>query len=401
MKSRKKTLLVAVKMVLAALLLAWVLSKTHWRDYVMTDAGKTHAVIRPVQADPPSEGPKAYVVSTGMLWWQGEKKIACDELRSADDKAKRPNYVRDGFASVIVGINRLLLGLAVAGFLFCFLASALRWWILLHIQDIWVGLWEVVRLTFLGLFFNFIVPGTVGGDLVKAYYVSKHTPHKAAVLVSVFVDRLLGFAQLSLLAATMTAVALLAGMRSPDQLAHPIVAIPIVLAVLALMLTFLLSTRFRQALHLQKVYRRLPIAHHIAAAGDAMGLYSRRMGRLGKAIAITALAHVVFVGAIALIGRSLSLDVPLYNYYIFVPLIYIAGAVPITPGGVGVIEGLYVAMFVSETCTSSQVLALALLARAIPMFWALPGAVVAVTGTKIPQADVLEAELGIDDQGQT
>ena len=388
---RKKTLFVAVKIVLAALLLTWVLGKTHWRDYVVTEAGRTYAAVRPV------EGEEAYVVSTGMLWWQDNREIPCSDLRPVDDRAKGPEYLYKGFASSIVGINRLLLGLAIGGFLCQILVTAIRWWILLHIQNIFVGLWEVVRLTFLGQFFNFIVPGTVGGDLVKAYYVSKHTPQKAAVLVSVFVDRLLGFAELTLLAATMTALALLSGMSDTDQLGRPMVAIVAVLAVLALMVTFLLSNRFRRALHLQKLYRRLPIAHHIAAAGDAVGLYKRRMGTMAKAAGLTVGAHVFFVGAIALVGESLSLDVPWYSYFIFVPLIYIAGAVPITPGGVGVIEGLYVALFVSETCTSSEVLALALLARAIPMFWALPGAIVAVTGPKIPQADVIEAELGMDD----
>ena len=397
---RKKTILVATKIVLAALLLTWVLNKTHWRDYVVTDAGKSYSVVRLADAD--ADGESGYVVSTGMLWWQGQREIPRSDLKPVDAHAKEPEYTHKGFASSIVGINRLLLGVAVVGFVVAILITAVRWWILLKIQNIFVELWEVVRLTFLGQFFNFIVPGTVGGDLVKAYYVSKHTPQKAAVLVSVFVDRLLGFTELSLLAATMTAIALLGGLSDVEQLGRPMVAIGAVLALLAVMLTFLVSDRFRRALHLQKLYGRLPIAHHIAAAGDAVSLYKRRMGIMAKAIGLTVGSHVFFVGAIALLGASLSLDVPWYSYFIFVPLIYIAGAVPITPGGVGVIESLYVAMFVSiGTCTSSEVLALALLARAIPMFWALPGAIVAITGTKIPEAGVIAAELGIEEDGES
>lgn len=394
---RNKTLLLTIKIVLAALLLGWVLSKTHWRDYVVTDQGRTYSVVRAIEPKAGSDAQAVYEVCTGALWWRDDQVIAESRLRPVDAEARPRQYVRNGFASSIAGVNKLLLGLAIGGFLLSVLITAVRWWVLLKIQNIVVGLWEVVRLTFLGQFFNFIVPGTVGGDLVKAYYVSKHTPHKAAVLVSVFVDRLLGFAELTLLAATMTAAALLVGMSDFDKLAKPMIAIGAVLVLLALMLTFLLSGRFRRALHLQKLYRRLPIAHHIAAAGSAVGLYKKRMGTLAKAVGITVGAHVFFVGAIALVGMSLSLDVPWYSYYIFVPLIYIAGSVPITPGGVGVIEGLYVALFVSETCSSSEVLALALLARGIPMFWALPGAVVAVTGPKIPKADVLEAELCRDE----
>ena len=396
MKKRNKAVLVAVKIALAAVLLTWVLNKTHWRDYVVTDKGQSYSLVRVV--DPAGGGESTCVVSTGMLWWQGERQIAGSDLRPVNENDEHLTYAYKGFASSIVGINKLLLGVAASGFVLSILITAVRWWILLKIQNIFVGLWEVVRLTFLGQFFNFIVPGTVGGDLVKAYYVSKHTPQKAAVLVSVFVDRLLGFAEMSFLAATMTAVALLGGLSDIDQLGQPMLAIAAVLALLALMLTFLFSSRVRRVLHLQKFYGRLPIAHHIAAAGDAVGLYKQRMGTLAKAIGMTVGAHVLFVGAIALLGMSLSLDVPWYSYFIFVPLIYIAGAVPVTPGGVGVIESLYVAMFLTVgTCTSSQILALALLARVIPMFWALPGAIVAVTGTKIPDAGVIEAELGIQD----
>ena len=398
---RKKTVLVALKIVLAGVLLTWVFNKTHWRDYVVTAReGQTYTVKQYIApADPGGHG--AYVVATGMLWWRGEMTVSTATLVAVDEQAPSPQYTYNGFASSVVGINRLLLGLAMIGSLICISLTAVRWWMLLRIQNIDIHLWEVTRLTFLGHFFNFIVPGTVGGDLVKAYYVSKHTPQTAVVLVSIFVDRLFGFAEMSLLAATMIVVALVGGLQSFEELHQPVVAITVVLGVLALMLTFLLSGGFRRRLHLQKLYRRLPIAHHILAAGGAVRLYKKRFGALTEAIVATVVAHVFYVGAVTLVGMSLSLNVPWYVYFIFVPLITIAGAVPLTPGGVGVVESLYVALFVSKTCSSSEVLALALLARAIPMFWGLPGAIVAVTGPRIPKPDVLEHELGMDeDEGE-
>jgi len=390
---RKKTILIAAKVVLAIVLLTWVLSKTHWRDYVTTRDGQTYAVVEPIGY----YGQGAFKVSTGMLWWESEKTVPCSDLVRTSKPDEPAQYVYSGFASSIAGVNRWLLALAVTGFLICISTTALRWWMLLRIQDIDVGLWETTRLTFLGHFFNFIVPGTVGGDLVKAYYVSKHTPRTATVLVSIFVDRLLGFTEMSVLAATMIVVALVGGLQTVSQLHQPILAASAVLVALALMLGFLFSDRIRRKLHAQKIWGRLPIAHHLAAAGDAVQLYKKRAGTLAQAIGITVGAHIIFVGAIAMVGMSLSLDVPLWKYFIFIPLIYIAASVPLTPGGVGVVESLYLAAFLSPTCSSSQVLALALIARMIPMFWGLPGAIVAVTGAKIPKVGELEHELGIDD----
>jgi uncharacterized membrane protein YbhN (UPF0104 family) len=99
------------------------------------------------------------------------------------------------------------------------------------------------------------------------------------------------------------------------------------------------------------------------------------------------------VGFVALTGLSLSLPTAWYNYFVYVPLIYIIGAVPLTPGGVGWIENWYVKFFQTAICGASAILVLALLARLIPVLWGLPGAVVAVTGSKVPAVDSMQAEL--------
>jgi len=354
-KRARKALILSAKIVLAAGLLGWVLSQVHWHDYVKDKAdGATSAVLGVTGG---GGEPVELRVSRGLLWWRREAL---------------------GF-----GLSMLII--------------AVRWRMLLGIQDIHIGLWEAVRLTFLGQFFNAVVPGTVGGDLVKAYYVAKHTPKKAAVLVSVFVDRLMGLIELTLMAAVMIGLILLSGRAFP-KMRQAAISIGVILAVIVGILTFLLSRSFRRALHLERLYRRLPIAHHFAAAGDAATLYRRRLGALCLAVLVTFGAHVAFVGFVALTGVSLSVQTDWYNYFVYVPLIYIIGAIPLTPGGVGLIEGLYVDLFKSPQCGPSTVLVLAMLARLVPVLWGLPGAVVAVTGARVPKAESMRAELGVQQQ---
>ena len=107
-------------------------------------------------------------------------------------------------------------------------------------------------------------------------------------------------------------------------------------------------------------------------------------------------AQVVWVGSIALLGAALSLDVAWYMYFVYVPLIYVVGSIPLTPGGVGLIEGLYVRFLVTPTIGASEVVALALLARLIPILWSLPGAVVVVRGARLTDTRTMKAELGLD-----
>jgi uncharacterized protein (TIRG00374 family) len=379
--------LFSAKVVVAGVLLAWVVAQVHWRDYVQTrDGRRSYAVVQPPGA----------VASEGTLrvdvgpWWAERIETRCV---SDFQSVLRGQIVRPGFATSLRAINIALAAGGTLAFGVALLLIAVRWRMLLKIQDVNVSLWEVTRLTFLGQFFNAIVPGTVGGDLVKAYYVAKHTPRVAAVVVSIFVDRLLGLVELALMAGVMLGLLLLGGQRSFAEFRLPAICMAAILLAVAGMLTFLLSRRFRRALHLDKLYRRMPIAHHIAAAGDAALRYRQRLGTMAWAVAVSVVSHLAFVGFVALMGASLSIPVGPMEYFLYVPLIYIIGAIPLTPGGVGWVENWYLRFFESPACGASTILVLALLARLVPMLWGLPGAVVAVTGARVPAPEVIEAEL--------
>lgn len=71
--------------------------------------------------------------------------------------------------------------------------GALRWRLLLRSSGAAVSLGDILRLTLIGNFFNFTVPGGVGGDLAKTYYVIRRDGiQSAAAISSVVVDRFVG-----------------------------------------------------------------------------------------------------------------------------------------------------------------------------------------------------------------
>ncbi len=302
----------------------------------------------------------------------------------------------DSFFEALQRTNIPLLLCALGGYVLALTLIALRWWMLLTTLAIAIKPWEVIRLTFLGQFFNAVVPGTAGGDLVKAYYAAKHTPEKGAVLVTVFVDRLMGLTTLVVLAAIMLIVVLASGQETLDQLYPSAIAVTVALAGVVFLLVFLFSPGFRKLFHLQKLYRRLPIGHHIESARVAAVTFGRNIGALVKAIAMTGVIHSIWIGSIALVGWGLGLDVPWHHYFLYIPLIYVIGAVPITPGGVGLVEKAYLLFFASPNVEPGAVLALAVLARLLDIARGLPGIIVAVRGAKLPKSEALQAELGID-----
>ena len=76
--------------------------------------------------------------------------------------------------------------------------AAVRWMLLLRLAEVRVPFWRAVHLQFVSLFFNVVIPGNVGGDVIKALYVAREEPtEKRTTLVLIaFVERLVGLAGL-------------------------------------------------------------------------------------------------------------------------------------------------------------------------------------------------------------
>ena len=62
-------------------------------------------------------------------------------------------------------------------------------------ENLYIALWDSLKLTLIGYFFNNFMPTTVGGDIIKAHYasLSKHIKgEKLQYYASVFIDRVIG-----------------------------------------------------------------------------------------------------------------------------------------------------------------------------------------------------------------
>ena len=397
-KKLAKHVFLVLKIALAVVLLVWVLSKAHWGDYVLAKDGSTWSWL-------PAEGSATQFVSESYL-----QAVMRGRLRERETREFRPEefvpvseqappgdlaagYVRPGLASSLRHINLTYFALAAACFPLSLLVVGYRFWYLLLIQNIRIGLWEAIRLTFLGQFFNMVVPGTVGGDLVKAWYVSRHTHKTAGVIITIFADRLFGLLELVLMAGGMLTFVLATGLESPVRMKSSIVTVVVSAAITAVMLAMFFSQRLRRLPGLHWLCERLRITHHLRAASQSVRIFKRRPSFVFWTLLITLVGHLLFLGGIALIGQALGLGVPVYLYFVYLPLIYILGAIPITPGGVGWVENLFVEFFRATAAALSGIVALAMLARLLPVFWGLPGLVVAITGPKLPKADQMQEQL--------
>jgi hypothetical protein len=246
--------------------------------------------------------------------------------------------------------------------------STLRWQMLAGMVGLG-GRWrDYLSHYFVGMFFNLVLPTSVGGDVMRAWYLGRQqgpappTGRRTAAFLSVLADRVNGFAVLILVAC---AAALCCPTPLPRWIAW---------TVAGMGTACLLGLAALPALPwLQKVLPAHPRLTHLL---DGAALYLR--DRRGM-IAVTFLSLVVQVANIViawLVGEGLGLQVPPLYYGVLIPLVSILTLLPISLNGMGLREGGTVLLLAPLGIGSAQAVTLSLLIFAVYTAASLAGGVV-------------------------
>lgn len=84
------------------------------------------------------------------------------------------------------------LSLACLIFFVSLLLSFARWYVLVRALDLPFTAVNAVRLGLIGFFWSTFFPGSVGGDVVKAYYISREQKRRSVAVATVLLDRAVG-----------------------------------------------------------------------------------------------------------------------------------------------------------------------------------------------------------------
>ena len=274
----------------------------------------------------------------------------------------------------------------------------LRWWLLLRTQAIFISFWAALRLHFLGLFYNNFMPSSVGGDLIRAWYVAKHTDKKFEAALSVFVDRIVGLLSTLVIAAFFYVLflrgrgAVIPGDKQDktsliDSIAKYKAVILWLIVVLAVVfLAFLLHRRGRAILNKAWASIRAHSLRLIIRFKDAIVVYCSKPQAILMVFSLTVLMQIMVITGFWLLGVNMGIKADLKYYYVFFTLAWVLGAVPVSIGGAGVVELSLVEMFVHRrVIEEAAAWAIALCQRAVWMIASLPGAVIHLCGAHLPR----------------
>ncbi len=304
----------------------------------------------------------------GLVFYWTDARSVLGRLRAVDP------------VPLAAGIALYLLGQAL---------SAFRWRLLLAPVRLQTSYLRLLGFYFIGMFFNLFLPTIVGGDAVKALLLARDTGQPARATMSVFMERNTGLSALLLLAlgAAFVAPAVTVGSMSLTTVVWILSA-----AYVAVNLV-LLNRRAYHAIDL--VIAATPLSHvrgRAATVYEALAPYKVRVPTLVVAIGLSLVFQALVVAVVFLNARALSLAVPLSAVAVFVPLISLAGMVPVSVNGLGVREALYILLFGKLGVPAELAVSLALLYLAVTFAASLPGGLVyALQPTPIGLAAAREA----------
>ena len=196
----------------------------------------------------------------------------------------------------------------------------------------------LLRLTFIGMFFNNFLPTGAGGDVVKGYYLLKGREKKLNLGISIFMDRLVG--TLSIM--TMGFVALL---FSPYLSKITVYLITIIYISI---LFFLLLSAWPG---LGRIFGKILFFSAWGKPAESVrrfyyGLHNYMQNPLPllQALLVSFGGQLLIINANYLIALSLKAPAPLNSFFVSIPLIWAVAAVP-SLGGLGVRETGYLFFF--------------------------------------------------------
>lgn len=97
------------------------------------------------------------------------------------------------------GLDYRLFALAFAIYLTGLIISFVRWYWLVRVVEPSFRLNSAILLGFVGSLFNLVIPGAVGGDLIKAGYLVKMDVKRTQAIASMVIDRIVGLLGLFIL----------------------------------------------------------------------------------------------------------------------------------------------------------------------------------------------------------
>jgi glycosyltransferase 2 family protein len=214
---------------------------------------------------------------------------------------------------------------AVFIYIFAQYLSTMRWKLFLPEG---LSMQKLFSLYMIGSFFNTFLPGVIGGDAVKGYYLYKETGKADLSLASIFMDRYLGFVALIVICTVAFPFGYQHFHGSRVEWLLPFTVLSFILASM-LIFGLRLGQRIR----------------FLSAFYTYFHMYRNQKNIMVKGLMLSAGVQLSGILAVIILAFGLGQHIPVLAFLMFIPLIVLFAMLPISISGLGVREGAFVLFF--------------------------------------------------------
>ncbi len=249
--------------------------------------------------------------------------------------------------------------------------SAYRWKVLLQLQNIEVTIHKLLKFIMIGLFFNNFLPTSMGGDVVKGYFMAKHKGEYKSSYISVIGERYLGIILLTIIALIATIVAFVTNILTKD------IMIIIILIFLPVMCVFC----FVEIPWLHRFLNgsRIKIFKMIYEIKNFVSFIGTKEHKKYGALILSLFIQLFGVGFFYACAKSLHIDIPFYLSFALVPPALLLAMIPISLNGIGIREGAFVYFFTQVGVLESDAILFGFVSLCIYYVFALIGGICYIT----------------------
>ena len=209
----------------------------------------------------------------------------------------------------------------------------LRWMLLLRASESGVRVRDAARIFLVASFVGSFLPAGVGGDMARAYGLSRVTADRSEALASVAIDRVLGVVALL----SMGAIGLLAGPAElRDWRLTALITVLLAASVAVFWADWLVAT------FLPTFWRQHHLSLRALRVAGALSRYRSRSGVVLHVLSWSLSVQLLRVVQAYFLGLGLHLTVPFRYYLVFMPIGLLMLLLPISVSGFGLPQGVIV-----------------------------------------------------------
>ena len=291
-----------------------------------------------------------FAISIGILWWLFHSESKNAEFDNFFARDKKWGWVGIGFLLALIA----------------HLIGFVRWRIMVRALDIPFSVMDAIRIGFIGVFFNMVAFGVIGGDSLRAFYVTRQVKDRAPeAILSVVADRIIGLLTMFSIAATMFLFLDFESVKSvnPEAVAGLSFVCKAVVVLTTLgylgVLTIFCAPWITKLSWYQSLLKIPKVGGILEKLTEVALMYRSRPGTVALCFLLSVGVNVCFIGSIYSMAVGIADSFPsLGDHFVIEPISMVANAVPL-PGGMGGMESAMKLLYQSFGFTSGLLVAFA------------------------------------------